>query len=87
MGEVTKVLFISRLLGRMGWLPVVARGSEDAACLQRRLSKLGQYVEAMFQNLKSSKTERERSKSSVHFKPEKVKLWHLTCMAYLAWRL
>jgi hypothetical protein len=62
--ELTDVLIISR--------SVAALLSEKAACLLRRLRRLGRYMEAVIKISKSAKLERNRSKGSVRFRSEMV---------------
>ncbi len=80
--QVTQVLIVSRLFGRMDWLTLAAHRFDEVACLKRRLSKLGQYMEAVIKILSTAKMERKRSNGSVRFKPELVSSVERNALSY-----
>jgi hypothetical protein len=65
---IRTILVNARLLGRKKELSVSTFPTAEANCLTRRLSKLGQFLEAILQITKSASQERARNKGSIVFR-------------------
>jgi hypothetical protein len=71
--EVWSVLYRARLLARKPQLSVTAWPDDaKSACLNLRLSKLGQYIEAVAKISKAAQKERRRGTGSIRFRAVRV---------------